>query len=72
MQLRKVLNIKKKMRRKIMSKFYIEARETHVYKTMVEAQDRDEASEKFWELYSDLEPSDIRDADITFIAESQQ
>jgi hypothetical protein len=60
------------MRRKMMSKFYIEARETHVYKTMVEAQDRDEASEKFWELYSDLEPSDIRDADITFIAESQQ
>ena len=55
-----------------MKKFLIEARETHVYKTMVDAQDRDEASEKFWELYSDLEPSDIRDADITFIAESQQ
>jgi hypothetical protein len=72
MQLKTLLNIKKKMRRKMMSKFYIEARETHVYKTMVEAQDRNEASEKFWELYSDLEPSDIRDADITFIAESQQ
>ena len=55
-----------------MKKFLIEARETHVYKTMVEAEDRDEASELFWELYSDLEPSDIRDADITFIGESQQ
>jgi hypothetical protein len=55
-----------------MKKFLIEARETHVYKTMVEAQDRDEASERFWELYSDLEPTDIRDADITFIGESQQ
>lgn len=56
----------------MMSKFLIEARETHVYKTMVEAKDREEASEKFWELYSDLEPTDIRDADITFIGESQQ
>ena len=55
-----------------MRKFYIEARETHVYKKIVEANDRDEASELFWELYSDLEPSDIRDADITFIGESQQ
>jgi hypothetical protein len=55
-----------------MKKFLIEARETHVYKTMVEAQDRDEASEKFWDLYSALEPTDIRDADITFIGESQQ
>ena len=55
-----------------MKKFYIEASETHVYKTMVEAKDRDEANEKFWEIYSDLEPSDIRDADITFIGESQQ
>lgn len=55
-----------------MKKFLIEARETHVYKTMVEAEDRDKASEKFWDLYSDLEPSDIRDADITFIGESQQ
>lgn len=53
-------------------KFYIEASEQVIYKTMVEAQDRDEASEKFWELYSDLEPTDIRDADITFIGESQQ
>lgn len=55
-----------------MKKFYIEARETHVYKTMVEGEDRDEACEKFWEIYSDLEPTDIRDADITFIGESQQ
>ena len=55
-----------------MKKFLIEAREVHVYKTMVEAKDRDGASELFWELYSDLEPSDIRDADITFIGESQQ
>ena len=55
-----------------MKKFYIEASETHVYKTMVEAKDRDEACEKFWEIYPDLEPSDIRDADITFIGESQQ
>jgi hypothetical protein len=53
-------------------KFYIEARETHVYKTMVEANDRDEASEKFWDLYSDLEPTDIRDADITFIGETYE
>ena len=55
-----------------MKKFLIEAREVHVYKTMIEAEDRDGASEKFWDLYSDLEPSDIRDADITFIGESQQ
>lgn len=55
-----------------MKKFYIEARETHVYKTMVEAEDRDEACDNFWEIYPDLEPSDIRDADITFIGESQQ
>ena len=55
-----------------MRKFYIEARETHVYKTMVEANDRDEASEKFWDLYSDLEPTDIRDADITFIGETYE
>jgi len=55
-----------------MKKFYIEARETHLYKTMVEAKDREEASEKFWELYSDLEPTDIQDAEITFIGESQQ
>jgi hypothetical protein len=55
-----------------MKKFLIEARETHVYKTMVEAEDRDEACDNFWEIYPDLEPSDIRDADITFIGESQQ
>ena len=55
-----------------MKKFLVEARETHVYKTMIEANDRDEANEKFWDLYSDLEPTDIRDADITFIGESQQ
>ena len=55
-----------------MKKFLIEARGTHVYKTMVEGEDRDEACEKFWEIYSDLEPTDIRDADITFIGESQQ
>ena len=55
-----------------MKKFYIEAREIHVYKTMVEAEDRDEACDNFWEIYSDLEPSDIKDADITFIGESQQ
>ena len=55
-----------------MKKFYIEARETHLYKSMVEAKDREEASEKFWELYSDLEPTDIQDAEITFIGESQQ
>ena len=54
-----------------MKKFLVEARETHIYKTMVEANDRDEANEKFWDLYSDLEPSDIIDADITFIGESQ-
>ena len=54
-----------------MKKFLVEARETHVYKTMVEAKDRDEANEKFWDLYSDLEPTDIIDADITFIGESQ-
>ena len=55
-----------------MKKFLIEASETHVYKTMVEAQDRDEASEKFWDIYSDLEPTDIQDCNINFIAESQQ
>ena len=55
-----------------MKKFYIEASETHVYKTMVEAKDRDEANEKFWEIYSDLEPSDIRDCNIDFMGESQQ
>jgi len=55
-----------------MPRFYIEARETHVYKTLVEAGDRNQASEIFWELYSDLEPTDIRDADITFIGETQE
>ena len=57
-----------------MPKFYIEARETHVYKTLVEAGDRNQASEIFWELFSsrDLDPTDIRDADITFIGETQE
>jgi len=55
-----------------MKKFYIEASEVVVYKTLVEAKSRDEASEKFWEEYSDLTPADIKNATITFIAESQQ
>jgi hypothetical protein len=54
-----------------MPKFYIEASETVVYKKMIEAKDRDEASEKFWDIYSDLEPTDIQDCNINFIAESQ-
>lgn len=53
-----------------MKKFYIEATETHVYKTMVEAKDYHDAQEVFWDLYSDLEPSDIRDCSIDFIGES--
>ena len=53
-------------------KFYIEASEQVIYKTMVDAEDYHQAQENFWELYSDLEPTDIRDADITFIGESQQ
>jgi len=59
------------MGEKIMGKFYVEASETVVYKKMIEAENREEASEKFWEIYSDLEPSDIRDCNINFIAESQ-
>lgn len=54
-----------------MKKFLVEAREIHVYKTMVEANDRDEAGDKFWDLYSDLEPTDIKDVELTFIGESQ-
>ena len=55
-----------------MSKFYIEARETHVYKTMVEAEDYHQAQENFWQLYSDLEPTDIKNATIDFIGESNE
>jgi hypothetical protein len=56
----------------MMAKFYIEASEQLIYKTMVEAKDRNEASEKFWEEYSDLAPTDIKNARIEFIGESQQ
>ena len=55
-----------------MKKFLIEASETIIYKTMIEAENYHQAQENFWEVYSDLEPTDIRDADITFIGESQQ
>ena len=55
-----------------MSKFYIEASETHVYKTMVEAEDYHQAQENFWQLYSDLEPTDIKNATIDFIGESNE
>ncbi len=55
-----------------MKKFLIEASEVVVYKVMVDAKNRDEASEKFWDIYSDLDPSDIRDCNINFIGETQQ
>jgi hypothetical protein len=53
-------------------KFYIEASEMVIYKTMVEAEDYHDAQEKFWCVYSDLEPTDIKNATINFIGESQQ
>ena len=53
-------------------KFYIEASELVIYKTIVDAKDRSQASEKFWEEYSDLTPTDIKNATINFIAESQR
>ena len=55
-----------------MRKFYIEASETILYKTMVEAQDYHDAQEKFWCAYPDLQSTDTKDAIITFIGESQQ
>ena len=55
-----------------MPKFYIEASEQQIYKTMVEAENYHQAQENFWELYSDLEPTDIKNAHIDFIGESQQ
>lgn len=60
------------MKGAIMKKFLIEASEVVVYKVMVDAKNRDEASEKFWDIYSDLDPSDIRDCNINFIGETQQ
>ena len=55
-----------------MSKFYIEASEQVIYKTMVEAEDYHQAQENFWELYSDLEPTDIKNAKIDFIRENNE
>ena len=53
-------------------KFYIEASEQVIYKTMVEAEDYHQAQENFWELYSDLEPTDIKNAKIDFIGENNE
>ena len=47
-----------------MKKFGIEASETHVYRVFIEADNYEEATEKFWEMYPDLKPADIRDAEI--------
>ena len=60
------------MRGYSMKKFYIEASEQVIYKTTVEAKDYHDAQEKFWDIYSDLEATDIKNAHIDFIGESQQ
>ena len=54
-----------------MKNFYIEASETIIYKTMVKAKDYHDAQEKFWDTYGDLEATDIKNAHIDFIGESQ-
>ena len=55
-----------------MKKFYIEASEVVVYKTMVEAEDYHDAQEKFWSIYSDLQSTDTGNTQINFIGESQR
>jgi len=53
-------------------KFYIEASEQVIYKTTVEAKDYHDAQEKFWDIYSDLEATDIKNAHIDFIGETHE